>query len=147
MIAKQENKSDPLVDNDISAMLDDAMQDYARTSGRGSIMGIVLADQDAKVIARSRNFNHNQHWDMGALGAAMYGIGKQGQAYFGCSDMKRAIVAFGDKQLFIHDIGSIDVDSRGPRHLLLGKDGAQGAVHAPDAAVGGQRNHAGGDVL
>jgi len=106
----------------ITPLLDQIARDYARLTGKGGMRGILLVDQDAKVIAKNSMFQFKRPWDMGAIGAALYGVAGQSQRYFDCSSMERVSIIFGDMQLFIHNIGKVemeDEDNETKRDLLL----------------------------
>ena len=104
----------------ITPLLDKIAIDYARLTGRGGMKGILLVDQDAKVIAKNTMFQFKKPWDMGAIGAALYGVAGQSRRYFNCSSMERVSIIFGNMQLFIHNIGKVEMDeNESQRDLLL----------------------------
>ncbi|MFX0098295.1 MAG: roadblock/LC7 domain-containing protein [Candidatus Hodarchaeota archaeon] len=103
----------------VTPLLDQIAKDYARLTGRGGMRGILLVDQDAKVIAKNSMFQFKRPWDMGAIGAALYGVAGQSQRYFNCSSMERVSIIFGDMQLFIHNIGKVEMDENETQRDLL----------------------------
>jgi predicted regulator of Ras-like GTPase activity (Roadblock/LC7/MglB family) len=104
----------------ITPLLDEIARDYAKLTGWGGMKGILLVDQDAKVIAKNTMFGLKKPWDMGGIGAALHGVAKQASQYFGCNAMARTTISFGNLQLFVHALGSVDMgDGKPPRELLL----------------------------
>ena len=69
--------------NPVAAMLDDLRRKYAQLSRVGKLFGLIVADQNAKVLA-ANSFFHTKlnYWDVGAIGAALYGVGKQARDFF-----------------------------------------------------------------
>lgn len=106
-------------------MLDDFLRKYKQLSRRGHIFGLALVDQDAKVLAVNSFFD-NQHnfWNIGAIGAALHGVGKQGRDFFHAQKINRATLIFDDKQFFVHMIGEIHTQSNQHKELLLISIGA-----------------------
>ncbi|MHA1370783.1 MAG: hypothetical protein ACTSWN_13210 [Promethearchaeota archaeon] len=105
----------------ITPLLDDIAKEYARLTGKGGMKGILLVDQDAKILAKNSMFQLKKPWDMGAIGAALYGVAAQASKYFNAASMERISIIFGNMQLFTHSIGKVDVegDSNISRDLLL----------------------------
>src|SRR5271157_4547045 len=109
-----------LVHEAITPLLDEITRDYAKLTGWGGMKGILLVDQDAKVIAKNTMFGLKKPWDMGGIGAALHGVAKQASQYFGCSALDKVAITFGDMQFFVQAIGVVDTgDGKPPRELLL----------------------------
>ena len=106
--------------SEVTPLLDQLSRDYARLTGKGGMRGILVVDQDAKVIARNSMFQLKKPWDMGGIAAALHGVAKQASAYFNCASLERVAINFGDMQFFVHAIGSVEVEEgNGRRELLL----------------------------
>ena len=104
----------------ITPLLDDLAREYAKLTGFGGMKGILVVDQDAKVIAKNSMFGLKKPWDMGGIAAALHGVAKQASLYFGCSSLDRVAITFGNMQFFVQAIGSIEADDgRTARELLL----------------------------
>jgi predicted regulator of Ras-like GTPase activity (Roadblock/LC7/MglB family) len=104
----------------ITPLLDDLAREHAKLTGFGGMRGILLVDQDAKVIAKNSMFGLKKPWDMGGIAAALHGVAKQASQYFGCSSLDRVAITFGNMQFFVQAIGSLDAgDGRPARELLL----------------------------
>jgi hypothetical protein len=63
-----------LVHEAITPLLDEISRDYAKLTGWGGMKGILLVDQDAKVIAKNTMFGPKKPWDMGGIGAVLHGV-------------------------------------------------------------------------
>ncbi|HME53405.1 MAG TPA: hypothetical protein VKM55_14370 [Candidatus Lokiarchaeia archaeon] len=112
--------SDALRHATITPLLDEIARDHARLTGFGGMKGILLVDQDAKVIAKNSMFGLKKPWDMGGIAAALHGVAKQASQYFGCSALDKVAITFGDMQFFVQSIGAVDTgDGKPPRELLL----------------------------
>ncbi len=104
----------------ITPLLDELAREHARLTGFGGMRGILLVDQDAKVIAKNSMFGLKKPWDMGGIAAALHGVARQASAYFGGSSLDRVAITFGNMQFFVQAIGSVDAgDGRPARELLL----------------------------
>ncbi len=109
-----------LYDNKIACLLDKIREDYKNLSGNGIIKGIICADQDAKIIAIDGKFDNKLNiWDLGALGAALYGVSKQGMDFFEANSLERGSIIYGNTQFFVRSIGEFNLDKRGNRELLI----------------------------
>jgi len=112
--------SDALHHAAVTPLLDEIARDHARLTGFGGMKGILLVDQDAKVIAKNSMFGLKKPWDMGGIAAALHGVAKQASQYFGCSALDRVAISFGDMQFFVQAIGAVETgDGKPPRELLL----------------------------
>ncbi|MBD3352103.1 MAG: hypothetical protein GF364_11505 [Candidatus Lokiarchaeota archaeon] len=106
--------------NNIANHLNDIRKGYIRLSGKGVIFGLMCVDQDAKVIAINEFFDKKLNvWDLSALGAAMYGVSKQGMDCFGAENLERSSLIYKNMQFFVRSIGSFKLDQRGKRELLI----------------------------
>jgi len=84
------------------------------------IYGLMCIDQDAKVIAVNEWFDKSINvWDLSALGAAMYGVSRQGMEYFKAEGLERGSMIFKDKQFFSYSIGTFNLDEKANRELLI----------------------------
>ncbi|HMB65938.1 MAG TPA: hypothetical protein VKO42_03595, partial [Patescibacteria group bacterium] len=64
---------DRLQANALAKILDAFRTSYLRLARKSQLHGIVVADQDAKVLAVNSFFDDNiNYWDIGAIGAALY---------------------------------------------------------------------------
>jgi predicted regulator of Ras-like GTPase activity (Roadblock/LC7/MglB family) len=106
--------------NNISEFLNEIRSWYIKLSGRGIIHGIMCADQDAKIVAVNSLFDQKYNvWDIAALGAAVYGVSKQGIDCFGADLLERGALVYGNLQFFVRSIGSFELDEKGKRELLI----------------------------
>ncbi|MHA1792336.1 MAG: hypothetical protein ACTSVI_06800 [Promethearchaeota archaeon] len=104
----------------VTPILDDLTRSYARLTGRGGIRGVLLIDQDAKVLAKNSMFCLKRPWNMGAIGAALYGVAKQASLYFNCTAMERVSIIFDSLKFFVHKIGGVpDKKSQNIKEILL----------------------------
>jgi predicted regulator of Ras-like GTPase activity (Roadblock/LC7/MglB family) len=110
-----------LYNNNITEYLNEIRLWYIKLSGRGMIYGIMCADQDAKIIAVNSFFDKKFNiWDISALGAAIYGVSRQGVDCFGADFLERGSLTFGNMQFFVRSIGSFQIDdNRGQRELVI----------------------------
>ncbi len=106
--------------NNIAKVLDKVHLNYSRLSRDGAIKGLMVVDQDAKVLAVNRHFYTKANfWDLGAIGAALYGVSVQGQDFFHASALERATLIYGDLQVFVHSIGNVEMEDGKRRELLI----------------------------
>jgi predicted regulator of Ras-like GTPase activity (Roadblock/LC7/MglB family) len=104
----------------ITPLLDDFVRKHAKLTGFGGMKGIIVVDQDAKVIAMNSMFGLKKPWDMGGIAAALHGVAKQASQYFGCSSLDLVAITFGNMQFFVQAIGSIEAgDGRPARELQI----------------------------
>ncbi|UYP48502.1 hypothetical protein NEF87_004787 [Candidatus Lokiarchaeum ossiferum] len=110
---------DLIRDNELSNLLQELVRKYNRMAN-DRIYGLQIIDQDAKVLAVNHFFdNKYNYWDIAAIGAALYGISKQGKDFFANSDLNRASLIYNSTQFFCHYIGSIKTSEGRQRDLLL----------------------------
>jgi hypothetical protein len=68
---------------ELTKILDQIRKDYGQLSRTGPLDGLIIADQNAKVLAVNTFFDTKlNYWDIGAIGAAFYGVSKQGRDFF-----------------------------------------------------------------
>ncbi|MHA1821291.1 MAG: hypothetical protein ACTSU2_13060 [Promethearchaeota archaeon] len=109
-----------LYQNEIAQELNAIRKDYANLSGRGFIRGLMCADQDAKIIAVDKLFDDKLNiWDLAALGAALYGVAKQGRDFFDSDELERGSLIFKDMQFLVKSIGSFNLDEKNERELVI----------------------------
>ncbi len=106
--------------NKIAEILDLLQRKYAYLSRDGAIKGLMVVDQDAKVIAVNRLFiTKSNFWDLAAIGAALFGVSRQGMDFFGADSMEQAMLIYGNTQFFVHSIGSVQLTNGKQRELLI----------------------------
>jgi predicted regulator of Ras-like GTPase activity (Roadblock/LC7/MglB family) len=111
---------DQIRGNSLSRILDRLLKKYARLTTTGRIYGLALADQDAKILAVNTFFDTDfNYWDIGSIGAALYGVAKQAQDFFHAAALDRASLIFNDRQFFVHKIGKIRLSLGKERELIL----------------------------
>jgi predicted regulator of Ras-like GTPase activity (Roadblock/LC7/MglB family) len=109
-----------LRNNSLSKILDAIRLNYGHLSRNGRINGLIIADQDAKVLAVNSLFeNQINYWDIGAIGAALYGVSKQGKDFFHAEDLERATMIYQNTQFFVESIGVITIEENRKRELIL----------------------------
>jgi len=80
-----------LYQNKITEVLDDIRYQYGMLTRKGYIYGLIAIDQDAKIIAIDSRFDRKlNYWDLGSIGAALYGVARQGQDFFETESLERA---------------------------------------------------------
>lgn len=109
-----------LQQNKIAELLNSLQSNYAQLAKGGSIKGLIVVDQDAKVIAVNRLFmTKSNFWDLGAIGAALFGVSRQAKDFFSANEMEHAMLIYGDTQFFVHSIGAIKFANGKQRELLI----------------------------
>jgi predicted regulator of Ras-like GTPase activity (Roadblock/LC7/MglB family) len=100
-------------------VLDDIRYNYGKLTRKGYIYGLIAIDQDAKIIAIDSRFDRNlNYWDLSSIGAALYGVARQGQDFFESDSLERAMIIYNDMRLFVKSLGPIDVIQKGKRDIL-----------------------------
>jgi predicted regulator of Ras-like GTPase activity (Roadblock/LC7/MglB family) len=111
---------DQIRGNALAKILDDFRSKYGSLSRTGRLMGLVIADQDAKVLAVNSFFEAKiNYWDVGAIGAALYGVAKQGKDFFDAKDLEKAVMVYQNVQFFVQNIGSVKLTNSRERELIL----------------------------
>jgi len=109
-----------LYENKITEVLDDIRYNYGKLTRRGYIYGLIAIDQDAKIIAIDSRFDRKlNYWDLSSIGAALYGVARQGQDFFETKDLERATIIYSDMRLFVKSIGDIEIQKKGKRDILI----------------------------
>jgi predicted regulator of Ras-like GTPase activity (Roadblock/LC7/MglB family) len=109
-----------LYENKITEVLDDIRYQYGKLTRKGYIYGLIAIDQDAKIIAIDSRFDRKlNYWDLSSIGAALYGIARQGQDFFETESLERATIIYSDMRLFVKSIGNIELQKKGKRDILI----------------------------
>ncbi|MFX1456605.1 MAG: roadblock/LC7 domain-containing protein [Promethearchaeota archaeon] len=109
-----------LYKNKITAVLDDIRYKYGKLTRKGYIYGIIAIDQDAKIIAIDSRFDRKlNYWDLSSIGAALYGVARQGQDFFETENLERATIIYSDMRLFVKTIGEVSIQEKGKRDILI----------------------------
>ena len=109
-----------LYKNKITDVMDEIRYNYGRLSRKGYIYGIIAMDQDAKIIAVDSRFDRNlNYWDLSSIGAALYGVARQGQDFFESENLERATIIYSDMRLFVKSIGDVSIQEKGKRDILI----------------------------
>lgn len=109
-----------LFQNKISDLLSEIRTNYGRLTRKGYIYGLIAIDQDAKVIAVDSRFEKKlNYWDLGSIGAALYGIARQGQDFFDAENLERASLIYNNMQLFVRSLGPVALEKKGKREILI----------------------------
>ncbi|MHA2035998.1 MAG: hypothetical protein ACW98X_06160 [Promethearchaeota archaeon] len=109
-----------LYKNKISDLFDDIRYNYGKLTRKGYIYGIIAIDQDAKIIAIDSRFDRKlNYWDLSSIGAALYGVARQGQDFFETDILERATIIYSDMRLFVKSIGEVNIQEKGKRDILI----------------------------
>ena len=109
-----------LYKNKITEVLDDIRYNYGMLTRKGYIYGIIAIDQDAKIIAIDSRFDRQlNYWDLSSIGAALYGVARQGQDFFDTESLERATIIYSDMRLFVKSIGDVELQKKGKREILI----------------------------
>ncbi len=109
-----------LYENKITEVLDDIRYNYGKLTRRGYIYGLIAIDQDAKIIAIDSRFDRKlNYWDLSSIGAALYGVARQGQDFFETEELERASLIYRDMRLFVKSIGKVELQKKGKRDILV----------------------------
>ena len=109
-----------LYKNDISQCLNDIRRGYGVLTRHGVIYGLIAIDQDAKIIAVDERFDRKlNYWDLSSIGAALYGVSRQGQDFFDANSLERATVIYDNMKLIVKSIGDVHLDEKGKREILI----------------------------
>ena len=91
-----------LYKNRIVKILDNIRDNYGNLARVGYIYGLLAIDQDAKIIAVDSRFDRQlNYWDLSSIGAAIYGVARQGQDFFEASFLERATIIYNFKTMKI----------------------------------------------
>jgi len=109
-----------LYENKITEVLDDIRYNYGMLTRKGYIYGLIAIDQDAKIVAIDSRFDRKlNYWDLSSIGAALYGVAKQGQDFFDSESLERATIIYNDMRLFVKSIGNVQLQKKGKRDILI----------------------------
>jgi len=109
-----------LYQNKITEVLDDIRYEYGMLTRKGYIYGLIAIDQDAKIIAIDSRFDRKlNYWDLSSIGAALYGVARQGQDFFETESLERATIIYSDMRLFVKSIGRVELQKKGKRDILI----------------------------
>ena len=109
-----------LYQNKITEVLDDIRYHYGKLTRKGYIYGLIAIDQDAKIIAIDSRFDRKlNYWDLSSIGAALYGVARQGQDFFETESLERATIIYSDMRLFVKSIGNVELQKKGKRDILI----------------------------
>lgn len=109
-----------LYQNKITDVLDEIRENYGKLTRRGYIYGLIAIDQDAKIIAVDSRFDSDlNYWDLSSIGAALYGVARQGQDFFETESLERATIIYNNMQLFVKSIGDVRLQHKGKREILI----------------------------
>mgnify|MGYP006292789765 CR=1 FL=1 len=109
-----------LYKNSISDMLDEVKDNYGKLVRRGYIYGLIAIDQDAKIIAVDKRIDRDiNYFDLSSVGAALYGVARQGKDFFETQELKRATIIYQDLQLYVKSIGRVTLAKKGKREVLI----------------------------
>ena len=109
-----------LYENKISNILDEIRFNYGKLTRRGYIYGLIAVDQDAKIIAVDSRFDRNlNYWDLSSIGAALYGVARQGQDFFEADYLDRATIIYNNMQLFVKSITDVQINRELKREILI----------------------------
>ena len=109
-----------LYQNKITEVLDDIRYQYGILTRKGIIYGLIAIDQDAKIIAVDSRFDRKlNYWDLSSIGAALYGVARQGQDFFETESLERATIIYSDMRLFVKSIGNVELQKKGKRDILI----------------------------
>lgn len=109
-----------LYKNKITDVLDEIRYNYGKLTRKGYIYGLIAIDQDAKIIAIDSRFDRElNYWDLSSIGAALYGVARQGQDFFESKSLERATIIYDDMRLFVKSIGQVELQEKGKRDVLV----------------------------
>ena len=81
---------------------------------------MITIDQDAKVIAIDTRFDRTlNYWDLSSIGAALFGVSRQGQDFFEADYLERATIIYNNLQIFVKSIGTVNIDEKHQRDILI----------------------------
>ena len=109
-----------LYENEITKVLDEIRYQHGILTRKGYIFGLIAIDQDAKIIAIDSRFDPKlNYWDLSSIGAALYGVAKQGQDFFESESLERATIIYNDMRLFVKSIVNVELQKKGKRDILI----------------------------
>lgn len=109
-----------LYQNKITEVLDEIRDSHGMLTRKGYIYGLIAVDQDAKIIAIDSRFDKKlNYWDLSSIGAALYGVARQGKDFFETDYLDRASIIYNNMQLFVRSIGQVNLQSKGAKEILI----------------------------
>lgn len=109
-----------LYENKITVVLDEIRMNYGTLTRKGYIYGLIAIDQDAKIVAIDSRFDKKlNYWDLSSIGAALYGVSRQGQDFFETDYLERATIIYNNMQLFVKSIGDVNLEKKRRREILI----------------------------
>ena len=109
-----------LYQNKVTEVLDEIRYQHGMLTRKGYIYGLIAIDQDAKIIAIDSRFDRKlNYWDLSSIGAALYGVAKQGQDFFESESLERAAIIYNDMRLFVKSITNVELQKKGKRDILI----------------------------
>lgn len=109
-----------LYKNNISSILDEIRDTYGTLTRKGYIYGLIAVDQDAKIIAVDSRFDRSlNYWDLSSIGAALYGVARQGQDFFDADYLDRASIIYNNLRLFVKSITNVQLNPQEKREILI----------------------------
>ena len=108
-----------LFKNKITELLDGIRTGYGKISRKGVIYGILVLDEDAKVIAVDSRFDSKANfWDLASIGGALFGISRQAIDFFVANHLIQSMIILDTAQILVRSIGVINLENR-KRHILV----------------------------
>ena len=109
-----------LYKNSITDVLDEIKYNYGMLTRKGIVYGLITIDQDAKIIAIDSHFDRKlNYWDLSSIGAALYGVARQGQDFFESESLEQATIIYSDMRLFVKSVGKVEIQKKGKRDILI----------------------------
>jgi predicted regulator of Ras-like GTPase activity (Roadblock/LC7/MglB family) len=109
-----------LYKNNVAEILSEMRASYGQIIRRGYIYGLIAVDEDAKIIAVDPRFDGGlNYWDLSSLGAALYGVARQGQDFFEAEYLDRATIIYNNMRLFVKSITDVVIDRSNKREILI----------------------------
>ena len=109
-----------LYQNNVAEILSEIRTSYGGITRKGYIYGLIAVDEDAKIIAVDPRFDGDlNYWELSSLGAALYGVARQGQDFFEADYLDRATIIYNNMHLFVKSVADVKVDTNTKREILI----------------------------
>jgi predicted regulator of Ras-like GTPase activity (Roadblock/LC7/MglB family) len=109
-----------LYENNVAEILSEMRTSYGTLTRAGYVYGLIAVDEDAKIIAVDPMFDADlNYWELSSLGAALYGVARQGQDFFEADYLDRATIIYNNMRLFVKSIADVRIDSSTKREILI----------------------------
>ncbi|TFF98906.1 MAG: hypothetical protein EU541_06315 [Promethearchaeota archaeon] len=106
--------------NGVAEILSEMRTSYGTLTRAGYIYGLIAVDEDAKIIAVDPMFDGDlNYWELSSLGAALYGVARQGQDFFDADYLDRATIIYNNMRLFVKSITDVKIDNDSKREILI----------------------------